>query len=196
MNSNHSNTRRVSPAEKYRSLLTRARRDGLLVKFTRPFESGWVEGYILDIGPHFFLLALVNGEICLNGFLCLRLRDVRNLQVPAKYAAFIEAALKKRGQRKPQKPRVRVSGLPELLLSANAAFPLVTIHRENADPEVCHIGRVVGLRRGRVALLEIGPDATWDAKPEEYSLNQITRIDFGGGYEEALHLVGGSPSLR
>jgi hypothetical protein len=196
MNLNHSNTGRVSPAEKYRSQLMRARRDGLFVKFTRPFESGSVEGYVLDIGPHFFLLALVNDEICFNGFQCLRLRDIRNLQVPAKYAAFIEAALKKRGQQKPKKPRVSVSGLPELLLSANEAFPLLTIHRESADPEVCHIGRLVGLRKGRVALLEIGPDATWDAKPEEYSLNQITRIDFGGGYEEALHLVGGTPSLR
>ena len=196
MNSNHSNADRVLPAKKYRSQLTRARRDGLLVKFTRPFESGSFEGYVLDIGPHFFLLALVNSEIYFNGFSCLRLRDVRNLQVPAKYAAFVEAALEKRGQRKPQKPPVNVSGVPELLLSANEAFPLLTIHCESVDPDVCHIGRLVGLRRGRVALLEIGPDATWDAKPEEYSLNQITRIDFGGGYEEALHLVGGSPSLQ
>jgi hypothetical protein len=154
-----------------------------------------VEGYVLDIGQHFFLLTLVD-EICFNGFSCLRLRDIRNLQVPAKYAAFIEAGLKKRGQRKPKKPRVSVRGLPELLLSANEAFPLLTIHRESVDPDVCNIGRLAGLRRGRVALLEIGPDATWDAKPEEYSLNQITRIDFGGGYEEALHLVGGTPRLR
>ena len=196
MNSNHSTAVRVSRAEKYRSQLTRACHDGLFVKFTRRCESGSMEGYVLDIGPHFFLLALINGEICFNGFSCLRLRDIRNLQVPAKYAAFVEAALKKRDQRKPDKPRVSVSGLPELLHSANEAFPLLTIHCESVDPEVCHIGRLAGLRRGRVALLEIGPDATWDAKPEEYSLNQITRIDFGGGYEEALHLVGGNPSLR
>jgi hypothetical protein len=196
MNSNHSNAGRVSPAEKHRSQLARARRDGLLVKFRRPFERGRIEGYVLDIGPQFFLLALISDEICLNGFLCLRVRDVRNLQAPAKYAAFVEAALKKRGLQIPQNPGVSVSSLPELLLSANEAFPLLTIHRESVDPDVCHIGRLAGLRGGRVALLEIGPDAAWDAKPEEYSLNQITRIDFGGGYEEALHLVGGSPSLR
>ena len=168
----------------------------ILVQFTRPFESGRMEGYVLDIGPQFFLLALVNDEMWFNGFVCIRLADVRNLQVPPKYAAFIEAALKKRGERMPNRPPVSMESLSELLLSAGKAFALVTIHREGVDPEVCNIGRVVKVNDGRLALLEIGPDATWDAKPEVYSLNQITRVDFGGGYEEALHLVGGSPSLQ
>ncbi|HEX7424334.1 MAG TPA: hypothetical protein VF311_10690 [Terriglobales bacterium] len=36
-----------------------------------------------------------------------------------------------------------------------------------------------------------GPDACWDDKPETYRLREITRVDFGGDYEEALRLVGG-----
>ena len=39
--------------------------------------------------------------------------------------------------------------------------------------------------------LEINPDATWDEKPNEYKLSEITRVDFGGDYEKALYLVGG-----
>jgi hypothetical protein len=174
--------------------LRRASRERLLVKLTRPFEDGWIEGYVFDIGPQFFLLALVNGEIRFNGFSCIRTTDVRNLQVPAKYSAFIQAALKKRGERRPKRPSVSVVGLSELLLSANKAFPLVTIHREIVDPEVCHIGRIVGISNGRVSLLEIGPNALWDKEISEYRLREITRVDFGGGYEEALNLVGGTPA--
>lgn len=44
----------------------------------------------------------------------------------------------------------------------------------------------------RVSLLEIGPGASWDDQPNEYKLRDITRIDFGGDYEQALHLVGGA----
>jgi len=47
-----------------------------------------------------------------------------------------------------------------------------------------------------VSLLEIGPDAVWDDKPETYRLSEITRVDFGGDYEGALHLVGGSPRIN
>jgi hypothetical protein len=67
----------------------------------------------------------------------------------------------------------------------------VTIHREKVDPDVCAIGRVVEVKDGRVSLLEINPDATWNAKPKDYQLRDITRVDFGGEYEEALQLVGG-----
>ncbi len=83
-----------------------------------------------------------------------------------------------------------VSSLAELLLTANRAFPLVTIHREKVDRSACWIGRVVDVGKARVTLLEIGPDATWDDRLETYRLSEITRVDFGGDYEDALHLIG------
>jgi len=45
-----------------------------------------------------------------------------------------------------------------------------------------------------LSLQEIGPDAVWDEASTQYTLKQITRVDFGGDYEDALHLVGGSPA--
>jgi hypothetical protein len=178
-------------AEPRLTKLAAALRDKTLVKFTRPFEEGSVNGYVLNIGPRWFLLALIEDGIRFDGFQCFRLSDVRELQVPHPYAAFAEAALKKRGERLPKKPRVRLDGIEELLVSATRAFPLVTIHREKLDPDVCEIGRVVQVKDDRVSLLEINPDATWDTEPKQYRLRDITRLDFGGEYEEALHLVGG-----
>jgi len=46
-----------------------------------------------------------------------------------------------------KKPRVGLANIAELLLSAGKAFPLVTIHREEVDPDVCWIGRVQGAFR-------------------------------------------------
>jgi hypothetical protein len=72
---------------------------------------------------------------------------------------------------------------------------LVTIHREEVDPVVCWIGREQCVNRARVSLLEIAPDAIWEDKPEEYRIKEITRVNFGGDYENALHLVGGEPTV-
>jgi hypothetical protein len=162
------------------------------VRFASHYEPGTFNGYVLDIGPQFFLFALVSDGLRFNGFHCFRLSDVRRLQAPDKYARFHEAVLEKRGERIPRKPFVNVSSLAKLLLTANRAFPLLTIHRERIDASVCWIGRVVDLRDGRVTLLEISPDATWDDELGSYRLNEITRVDFGGDYEDALHLIGGS----
>jgi hypothetical protein len=172
--------------------LDEALRTGCLVRFSRRFDESPIHGYVLDVGPKFFLLSIVSDHIWFDGFSCFRIADVRDL-APDPYASFMEVALSKRGERAPKKPRVSVKGVEELLLSANRAFSLITLHLELADPEVCWIGRALGVERGRVSLQEISPNATWDEKLREHRLSEITRVDFGGDYEEALHLVGGDP---
>jgi hypothetical protein len=148
----------------------------------------------MDVGPRFFLLALVNNGIRFDGFECSRYSDVRSFRLDP-YPAFVEAALRKRGERRPKKPRVSLASVEELLVSASKAFPLVAVEREGVNPDVCWIGRVLGVDHGRVSLLEIGPDAKWDAAPEEYRISEITRVSFGADYEDALHLVGGDPPV-
>jgi hypothetical protein len=69
----------------------------------------------------------------------------------------------------------------------------VTIQREQVDPDICWIGRMLSVERGRVSLLEITPDAIWEERPESYRLGGITRVSFGADYEAALHLIGGDP---
>jgi hypothetical protein len=51
-----------------------------------------------------------------------------------------------------------------------------------------------GVDKGGVLLLEINPDASWDMEPKEYRRCESTRVDFGGEYEKALHLMGGLPT--
>jgi|SRR5271165_76882 len=179
-------------AKDFRAMLVGAKTKGTLIRLTRRFERSKIRGYVLDIGPEFFLLALVSDRIRFDGFECFRVRDILGVN-PDPYATFAEAALKRRGFVKPRKPRLNVTNIGDLLRSAGELFPLVTIHREQVDPDVCWIGRVLNVYRGRVSLLEIGPDAAWDSAPSEYRLKEITRANFGGDYENALHLVGGDP---
>jgi len=177
-------------SKKTKSQLAFALRKKLLVRFASALERGTATGYVMNIGPRFFLIALVSDGIRFNGFQCYRFSDVRKLNVPDKYAHFHESVLAKRRERIPKKPKVTLSSTAELLLTANRAFPLITIHLEKADGGACWIGRVVEVSKGRVTLLEIGPDAAWDDRLESYKLNEITRVDFGGDYESALYLVG------
>jgi len=175
------------------SQLVTAMSNRQLVRFDWRFEDSPVRGYILDVGPKFFLLALVSDRIWFDGFECFRVGDVRGIR-PDPHGRFAESALRKRRERLPRKPRVSVKNLEELLVSAGSRFPQVTIHREGVDSGVCWIGRVLGVERKHVSLLGITPDATWEEKPESFRLSEITRVSFGGDYESALHLVGGHPS--
>ena len=165
------------------------------VRFYRRFEDTCIRGYVLDIGPEFFLLSLVSDRVRFDGFECFRISDLKNLR-PDPYAEFAKAALRKRGERKPKKPHISMANVGALLVSASHVFPLVTIHRERIEPDICHIGRVLKVRNGRLSLLEIDPDAKWDCSAKEYRISEITRVNFGGDYEDALHIVGGEPAKQ
>ena len=162
------------------------------IRFDRKFEDSSIRGYVLDIGPRFFLLALVSDRLWFDGFECFRIRDVRNVR-PDPYGDFAEAALRLRGEKKPRKPPISLASIQELLLTAGRQFPLVTIHREEMDPEVCWIGHVLSVDDRHVSLLGITPSAQWDQEPESFRLSEITHVNFGADYEDALHLVGGDP---
>jgi hypothetical protein len=174
------------------SNLKHAMRSRRFVRFSRRFEEGSIRGYVLDVGPRFFLLSLVSDRLWFDGFECFRIGDVRNVR-PDEDATFAEAALKKRGERLPKKPRMSVQSIEELLLSSARLFPLVAIARERVRPNACRIGKVLGVNHSRVSLLEIGPDAEWESAATELRLREITNVSFGGDYEDALHLVGGVP---
>ncbi len=177
-------------AKDIREQLTSALRDRQLMRFHRRFEDGWVNGYVVGIGPAFVMLAEVSDHMRFNGFGCYRLADIRNLR-PAAYSEFMEAALQKLGEVQPETPAVALNSVSDILATAGVLFPTVTLHAEAEKPRVCYIGAIVSLEGGIVWMRDIGPDAVWETELTARSLDAVTRIDFGGAYEAALALVGG-----
>jgi len=173
--------------------LTAAMREARLIRLYRPFEETYVRGYILDVGAEFFLLHLVSDRIWFDGFECFRVDQVDEL-TPDPYAAFCEAVLKARAETRVALT-LRLTGIGELLASAAEQFALVTIHKEREQPDTCNIGKVISVEGGIVWMLEIAPDAQWDEELSPHKLSEITRVNFGGDYEDALALIGGTPPV-
>lgn len=160
--------------------VVRVYRDGL--------ENGWAHGFISAVGPEFFALESIDEGVRFNGFECLRYKDVSDFKSPDPSAAFVEKVLKIRGLVR-QSASFNLSSVPDLLRTAGAAFPVVTLHLEGPDDGVCYIGKVKAVTEFTAHLLEVSPDGKWDTAPTPYQLADITRVDFGGAYEEALFLA-------
>lgn len=173
--------------------LEAARQSGVIVEFERKFEGGKFRGLVLDVTDRWFLLANLNDAIRPERLSCLRLADVRKLTIPAQNADFYLAAMSKRGDRWPSNPGIDLRDVAHMLASAQKHSPLVTVHIEREVREACYIGRVIETTAETLSLLEITPQAKWEREPTAYRLRDVTRIDVGGAYEEALYLVGGNP---
>jgi hypothetical protein len=173
--------------------LEQAAKDNHLVRLYREnLEEGFADGYIVGAGPDFFAMEVVDSTIRFDGYNCMRYVDVSQYEIPHPHVGFVERALELRSERRRKNSGIDLSSVSALLRTAGAAFPLVAIHMEIEDPDTCAIGRVCSVSESEVELETITPDAEWDEEIEKFSVSEITRVDFGCAYEEALLLVAGA----
>lgn len=152
-------------------------------------EEGSLDGFVAAIGSNFFAIGLVSDAVYLDGFVCLRFEDVSSAEFPAPHWTFKKTALSLRNQRLRDDLAIDCETISALLRSVPDRFDLVSIHTEIVDPDVCYIGKIAAIGEDIVALDTVSPDAKWDNQGMEFRLSEITRVDFGGAYEDALFQV-------
>jgi hypothetical protein len=161
-----------------------------LVKIDRkPIDEDPLKGFLLGQTKNLLLLNLVNtAMVCLNGYSVIGRREVTRVKVQRK-DAFLARALRLKHLSPRMPPGISIESWQELLESVNRQFPLFTIHQERLDNEVCYVGRLAASSPTSFGMKEIDPDARW-SRARSYKFKDLTRVDFGGGYEDALaHLA-------
>jgi hypothetical protein len=143
-------------------------------------------GFVVGLSEEWILLNVLDtNTMQMNGYSAILLKHIEKVR-EEKDAPSV--ALRLRGISPAQQPDILLIDLPGLLSSADAHFPLVTIHIEDKDPDVCYIGRVLRTSRRKVTLRRIDRRAIW-LESKKYEFGDITRVDFGDGYARALHEV-------
>ncbi len=157
----------------------------LVIINREPIDEHALEGFLLERTRDLILLNVVIPDVvCLNGYCVIRRRDVRRLKVQRKDSFLIRALSLK--EISPISPiGISIASWPDLLKSLNERFPLFTIHQEWLDSEVCFVGRLAARSETTFGLKEIDPDARW-SRSRSYKFADLTKVDFGGGYEESL----------
>lgn len=148
-----------------------------------------ITGYVVDLSPDFVVIHNRSDYIVLDGYSILRVRDITGVDDKPKRGSFWMEALKLRGQ-KPRRPvGVCLDNTASILESVNKHYSLLAVHREGIRNDECAIGRIEKLTKKTVILQWLNPSAQWDGYSPRYRLTDITKIDFGGLYEDALALV-------
>jgi hypothetical protein len=159
----------------------------------RDFDD--VEGYIVGLGSEWLLMAVLNPAIVLDGYCALRLDDVKRVR-HRHNGEMAACALALRHQWPPTAPStpVALDSVRKLIAAMTTLSPLITVHLEADDPDVCFIGALSELGARSLRLLEVNPRGVWTARPTKYRLDRVTRLDVGGRYEQAvLAFAGDAP---
>ena len=178
---------------KVRKKLRRAMVDHTLVRIERSIARADVlDGYVVGVGDQWFLLHWLDQRIHLDGFVALRIEDVRRID-PARAGAFKREALELHGDWPPTMPidRAALDDTRALVLALGASFPLLSLFPEIDDPNRCFIGTALHMKKRSVWMRCLSPEAEWIDEPWRWKLDDITRIEAGDGYSQALHDVAG-----
>jgi len=163
-----------------------------LVRLTTRYDAWALCGYVVALGPGFVMILVVSDKVRLDGFECFRRPDIITVEADP-YAVFHEKALAQRGEIIPDLPPVSLASIEDLLETAGRTFPMITIHCEDIDAEICHIGHVAEVSGGLLVMREVTPAAEWETEVEHHPTASITRVGFGADYEDALWAVAGHP---
>lgn len=186
----------MQPADVGRTIatLTSALSHHEIVNIARAIpKADELEGFIVALGPDWFLLHLLDDGMFLNGYVALRMRDIREVAVMGGPDSFPARALRHYGDEVRRPEGVDLATTASLLRTIGERYPVISIHAEVVEPDACYVGAIVETVPDAVILREISPEATWDEETTRWDVEEITRVDLGGRYEMALTAVGGAP---
>lgn len=175
--------------------LTAARDDGRIVRIhRRTTEVHHLDVFVVGVGAEWVLVQPIQDRIDLDGYEALRLKDVTKVEESPR-AAFFGIVLGHRKQKPKAVKKVALDSVDALLLSASRAFRLVAVHRERVDPGVCEVGRVREADAKKYVLHPVDLEGVFAHELESFASRDVTRVDFGNGYEEALAVAGGMTEM-
>jgi hypothetical protein len=173
--------------------LSRAQQNQLLETVRRWIpDADRLEGFVVGIGQKWVALQRLSDRIAFDGWQLIRVKDIQAVSVDPDPDCFEVKALKARSLWPPSAPDLALDDVVSAVDSASGPTAMVSVFDEFDRPEVCWIGEVTSLGDSKLHLLEVNTRG-WARKARTFDPADITRIDFGGGYEEALRLVAGSP---
>lgn len=162
-----------------------------LVEFKRKaIDLDQLRGFVVGSSSELTLVHCLNEHsFQLNGYVAIRNRDISE-QRPILEDEFL-ARVARLQRLKPRRPdSVALTSMRTAAESSGAAFPLITIHREQIKRGACFIGRTVSVTQRSVVIRSISPQAEWEGL-DRYQLRDITLLEFGGIYESLLLRVAG-----
>jgi hypothetical protein len=172
------------------AVLREAQQDGEMACVRAAAKGTTYTGFVVGLSDEFVLLHVYDSYlVCLDGYCVFPLREVRKARPWDERRSFAYRALRVKGIRAAAPNGVVLDeGMPALLASVDAHFPLTMLKLDHQHPDRCFVGRVAKLGSKSVTLRQISPGARW-RRTREFRYDDITRVDFADGYAEALWLV-------
>jgi hypothetical protein len=160
-----------------------------IVRIESRTASESVNGFVVDVGAKWVLLARTMDGGFFDGHAALRLSDIRRIRWDR---SFESRSAQTRPEWPPTAPvrreRIDLDSTRGLLRTILEPATLVAIETR-PDRSLMWVGLPNELIRNRFYLWEIGPDATWQSEPLGYRIDRTVMVAIDSHYLRGLEAV-------
>ena len=177
-----------------REKLERALGTQTLVRIDRkPKTADHYDGFVVGVGTKWLLLRREVDGGHPDGFIAVRLRDVKRVRRDRSFSTRVAESLASWPPVLP--PGVVLDSTAGLLSSAGATRLLIGIEREALLDGAMWVGQFVAVDDKRLWMNELDTKARWRKKQRGYRLKDITTVQFDGRYLASLELAADKPRI-
>jgi hypothetical protein len=172
---------------KVRRRLEKSLNEGRIATAVRDaFEITMTDGFVIALTDDWLVMHALDDGVYLDDIVMLRLRDVSRVWFRDDNA-YHHRAIAGIGRSAAAFECDDSASASQLLSATSARADIFAIHLEGLDGEPLFIGRLVNLRKKSFDFHYVGRDGVWASEVDRLKYRDITRIEVGGRYLQALN---------
>lgn len=155
------------------------------VRRDRLDPSSWF-GFIVAESEDLLAIHQVSDRYSLDGYRVFRRRDVTSIEHAVERSDLIRRALRLKEQSPTALVDFDFSSMRAAMRSAQAAYGVLVISREELNPEEVEVGTIRMNSDDTYVLRWLSVDAQWDNDDRPFRYGDVTMVEFGTEYEQTL----------
>ena len=148
-----------------------------------------VLGFVVSVGEQWVVLLRLMDSVYVDGIEVVRIEDVTSVEEDCE-GGFVERAVASLGRPKVDFNLPEDADTRDVLRAAADHSSLICVYLEAEDDYPLLIGHLEGLGERKFDIQLINPRGVWDVETSRWAYKDVTRVTFGGRYEDALERFG------
>ena len=168
--------------------LNKLKTEQVLARFYTDHYDESYYGFVIDFNDVYLVIEKFDDECRYDGLTVFLRRDITRIKWSGN---GIESASKliDISKRQTSKINIDLTSIPTVLQSVNRLYNHLTVYTQDIDNGFCYVGQIYEVDDNSVVIHEFGTKETLDRCFVLLSIEDITRIDAGGQYENNLRVL-------
>lgn len=160
-----------------------------LIEVTRAIDESPWQGFLVAESESLVVLHRVSDRFDLDGYCAFRREDIASIAESFERRDLIQRALRLNRQSPTAPKRIDCTSVRSLMESAQAEFGVLVIEREKVQSDEVQVGTIRMTSEDTYVLRWLSVNAEWDNDDRPFRYRDVTKLEFGAGYEQTLLAV-------